>query len=280
MKTTNISSPFLLSLALFIGIASPNSHAQSTGPVSVVLSKASISAGEPVLLQIDITNSASQPLELDLGGNGEDNVLISIVDPTGRPHTKPAPAKMGDAPFSVTFFGWTHLEKGQEYSETLILNKWFEFRDVGRYQINIELKSPVKVGKQALPITIPTLLLDVTPYERERLASVCGDLASRIRKRNSAAEFLAAGIAERALGYVRDPIAVQYWDQVLEYADGTAISGLYKIGNIDAVRVLARALDLRDKEIRSQARGALEALARDTSDPAIRAEAELALKHP
>ena len=261
---------------LFVIWIAPCGQAQAPSPIAFVLEKSVVTVGEPVLLDVNVRNTASQPLEVDFGLGAEDNILISVTDPEGKPHEKPE-AGMREG---LQFFGWMRLASGQDYSATLILNKWFQFNEAGRYQVAIHLTKPAKVGDIVLPSDAPVLTLDVGPYDPQRLASVCSELAAKIRRRETADEYTAAGIAEHALAYVHDPVAVPYWGQVLEYADGMAISSLRKIGSRDAVHVLTRALDLPDKETRAQARFALESIARETFDPAVREQAQLALRRP
>jgi hypothetical protein len=248
--------------------------AQSKNPVELSLEKTTINVGEPVVLRVQVKNTMSAPVEVDLGLNGQDDILISIAGPSGKHSQKPKPGPRE----GMAFFGWKHLETGEEFSEALVLNEWFEFKETGQYQIEIKLKTPGKVGQESLPIDTTSLTLEVRPYDREKLTSVCRDLASRIGKRESADDVLAAGAAERALSYIHDPIVVPYWDQVLEYSALTAIPSLGRVGNSDAVRVLSRALRLPDKVSQLQARSVLQALAEKAPDPSVRIQAENALK--
>jgi hypothetical protein len=249
---------------------------QTPAAIAFSLEKPTVTVGEPVLLRLDAKNSSSSPLVVDFGLNREQNILITIIDPAGKQHEKPEPSvKEG-----LKSFGWMRLGAGEGYSDTLILNEWFEFKSVGRYMINIRLKKAPMLDARVLTTEIPPLVLDVNPYDRQRLSSVCGELAAKIRNTNTNDDYLSSRLAARALGYVHDPVAVPYWDEVLEYADEMAISSLRKIANLDAVRVITRALDLHDKEARSHARFALQSIAHETSDPAVRAQAQLALRHP
>ena len=261
----------------FITLAVAVSHAQSPSPILFGLKKTAITAGEPVLLDVKVRNAASEPLVVDFGLNAEDGISISAVDPAGKSHQKPEPAIRE----GLQSFGWMRLDNGQEYSKTLILNEWFDFSQIGHYEIIIELKKAPILGDKTLSITIPPLMLEVAPYDRAKLELACRELTLQIRKRNIDKEYLAAGIAIRALVYIRDPVVVPYWNQVLEYADGVAVSSLRKIATLEAVHVLARALHSHDSETRSQAHFALQSIEHETSDPMVRAQAKLALKpHP
>ena len=260
-------------LALFV---SGELRAQPSAPLSVTLEKTTISSGEPVLLRVSVKNTSYLPLEIDFGTNAEDDILISVIDPDGKRHDKPPPPP----PLGMTFFGWQHLDSGEEFSQVLVLNKWFDFKKTGEYHIDFQLKKPPTIGSQPVSIQIPTLILNVTAYNPETLASVCHQFTAAIKKQNTPKESLRAATAERALSYINDPVAVPCWSQVLEYADGLAISSLRKIGTLEAVTALTRALRLHNKETRSQARLALRSLAQESSDPAVRAQAARALNNP
>lgn len=268
MKRQGRSALFAVLLLGGQGVA--QAHFEPTNPVSLELIKTSVTSGEPVLLQMQVKNVGGSPLEIDLGTNEEDGVLMSVIDPKGRRHEKPAPPiRQG-----MTFFGWRRLSAGEEYSKIFILNEWFEFKDSGQYLIQVRLlKSPI-AGSQPLQTGPSSMALEVTPYDSEKLANTCRNLVSLIRTRDTADQYIRAATAERALSYVHDPMVVAYWDQVLEYASHSAIASLYKIGNAEAVRVLGHALQLRNAEARREARSALQAIARDTSDPSIRVQVE------
>jgi len=119
----------------------------------------------------------SESLDLDLGANSVGNILTSITDPDGK-HQQKAEKSDPNATLTVTFFGRIHLAPGQKYQETLVLNQWFSFKSLGSYQIDVQLKEPLIIGKQVLSINFPALSLNVTSFDRQRLASRCSELAS------------------------------------------------------------------------------------------------------
>lgn len=262
---------FFLLLIMLIALSD---YAQSPNPVSIALEKQIISSGEPVLIQVLVKNTASVPLELDLGLNGKDNISIVVTRPDGKRMEKPQPAPRN----GVAFFGWQHLERGQDYSEALVLNEWFEFRQIGRYQIQIQLREPATVGTEKIPLGPFALTLDVTPANVEELLGACKNLIARVRRRESAQDNIAA---ESALRYVDDPAMLPLWeeratDKSLAVRE-IAFSNLANIGSMDVVEILSRAIHSQDKDTKSLAHSALEQVVRATSDADVRARAEQAL---
>jgi hypothetical protein len=261
-------------LMLLIAMIAQNEYAQSANPVSIALEKQTLSSGEPVLMQVHVKNTASVPLEIDLGLNGKDNILIVVTQPDGKRIEKPQPVPRN----GLAFFGWQHLESGQEYSETLVLNEWFEFRQVGRYQIEIRLKEPATIGTEKISVGPVVLILDVTPQNIEQLTTACKNLVARVRHFQVAQDSIAA---LAALDYVNEPALFPFWAQQAQSGDldlrKMAFTNLARIGSMDAVEVLSRTIRSQDKDTRMMARSALEYVARVASDEAIKTRAEKAL---
>lgn len=259
---------------LLIVVIAQNDYAQSSNPVSIALEKQTISSGEPVLIQVRINNTASVPLQLDLGLNGKDNVLIAVTQPDGKRIEKPEPGLRN----GMAFFGWQHLERGQEYSEALVLNEWFEFKQIGRYQIKIQLREPATVGTEKIPLDPFILNLDVAPANIEELLGSCKNLVARVRRRQSAQDNIAA---ESALRYVDDPAMLPFWEEKTTDRSVSireiAFSNLANIGTPDVVGILSRAIHSQDTDTKSLARSALEQVVRATSDADVKARAEQAL---
>jgi HEAT repeat protein len=261
---------FLLSCRLLASSGSPISG----DSVSISLEKSVVSQDEPVLATIRIENRTPGRMDLDLGGDGKDNLLIRVTDSDGIQHEGKRDQPRG----SSTFFGNVHLESGERFSETIVLSEWFHFDGVGRYKIEVRIKTPLKTAKHATPIRTSSLALDVTPKDSRQLMLSCENLLSRIQAMGSAQDALAAATA---LGLVRDPVVVPFWKQLLTnpaFGQRAAFS-LAQIGNKDAVEALAGVLHSTDAETHALAQSALRSLASQTSDTLVRAEALNALDH-
>jgi len=234
--------------------------------LSYRLERTSVGRGQPVLLDVSIKNTSSRPVGIDLGGNGNENIVISIINPDGRRIDR-LPT---DRRNRIVFFGGVHLGPQESYRGTLVLNQWFEFGEEGSYVINIGLKSAQAPA---------TLHLEVKARDATQLASFCSELLSRIQANTSAQDSLAA---VQALSYVRDPVAVSAWGELLRRPDlsMTAISNLADIGGYGATKVLISRLGASDEGTRSSIRSALQSIARNTPDEGIRREIGDALSEP
>jgi hypothetical protein len=257
---------------LLLWVAGTAAQATS-GAIWVQLERRAVSLGEPVLMQVRIDNRASVPLDLDLGGDGTENILISIVGPDGKTRHKPPTIRKDD----IIFFGNVHLESGGSYAQTVVLNQWFQFEETGRYEIKIALQSPLRIAGKSIPAGDFVLPLEISPGNPSQLASACSQLVSRIHAEGSAQDSLSAALA---LSFVHDSIVVPYWAQVLERpgsAHDTAISSLANLGNSEAVAVLARNLQRPESNTSSRTRSALKAIATHTTEPSIKKQIDEAL---
>jgi hypothetical protein len=260
-----------------IFMAKLTSFAQSGSPVSFTLDRVIVSVGEPVLVRVHIHNTTSQILELDLGDNAKDNIVVSVIDPTGNRNEKrpPPPTNGGE----MTSFGWKRLGPGKDYAETLVLNEWFDFKNPGKYQVEIRLKEPATLDKQSLPTPTFSLNLEVTVYDLVRLESACKNLAAEVVHPLPGQNSLGA---TQALELVHDPNLVPFWSQLLKSTHNQSLQeisvrNLAYVRNQQSVEGLAEALRSHDKDTRSLARSALERIAAEASDPIVRSMAHDAL---
>jgi len=224
-------------------------------------------------MQVRVDNRASVPLDLDLGGDGTENILISIVGPDGKTRQKPPTMRKE----GIVFFGNVHLESGSSYAQTVVLNQWFQFEETGRYEIKVTLQSSLRIAGKSIPAGDFVLALEISPGNPSQLASASSQLVSRIHAEGSAQDSLSAALA---LSFVHDSVVVPYWAQVLEqpgFAHETAINSLANVGNSDAVAVLVRSLQGPDGNTKSWARSALKAIATHTTEPSIKKQIDEAL---
>lgn len=265
--TSRVSARLLIaSASCWLVLSAVLAAAKDSGyRVSYRLENASLGLGLPVMADVNIENTSSQPVDMDLGGDANENIRISVIRPEGQRIDR-SPA---DRRNRVTFFGGIHLDPGQTYSETLVLNRWFDFGETGDYVINIGLKS------EQAPATL--LHLEVRARDAAETAALCSGLVSRIQANASAQDSIAA---IQALRYVRDPVAVSSWEILLHRRDliMTAISGLTAIGDLDAAKVLISRLDASDESTRLSIRSALQTIATNTSDEGIKREITNALR--
>jgi len=250
----------LIPVQVLLGIlyTPPAAHAEyPAGLVSFRFEKGSLGKGEPVMADVTLRDTLSKPIDIDLGGDGYGNIAISIVNPEGQRIDR-GPI---DGRNRLVFSGRVHLEPGETYRETLVLNEWFEFGEIGHYTVTFGLNS-----ESAPPVALP---LEVKPRDEAELKELCSELVSRVMDTRLALDSLAAS---KALSFVQDPIAIPSWVQLLKrpgYVD-SAIAGLARIGSADAARALISNLGLPDEHTRSSIRSTLEAMADQTTDEDLR----------
>jgi hypothetical protein len=181
----------------------------------------------------------------------------------------------------LTFFGAIHLEPREKRAETLVLNEWFQFREVGHYQLTVQLKEPPISGGRHIPVPAFSLNLEVTPYDREQLESACRAIAAEVAQPLPGQNSLGA---VQALKLVQDPNLIPLWSELLRNSNNEdlreiAVAKLVFPGTQESIEGLARALRSRSQKARSLAQSALELLAKQASDPSIQSMARNALDH-
>lgn len=133
------------------------------------------------------------------------------------------------------------------------------FNQVGTYQIEVAI-SPLSTLKEPFQYRIDgneaTLILSVTPPDKNALRSVCADLLSRAQDLQSASSALTAA---RALSSVEDPIAVPYLAKVAQRGPFASlmIKTLARIKTDAAIGALVEASRSNNAEISSLAEAAL-----------------------
>ena len=265
-----------IGLAVLVAAAS-SLHGQSQSGVesaiSFSLERTSLTLHEPVLVDIEIANRISQPIDVDLGRNSKENIVVTVTTPEGK-HLRyvPPPRREG-----IWFPGKVHLEPGENYSQTMVLNEWFKFEELGRYQVHIRLASAVHSRDAVLPTTSVSIPLEITNRSPERLEATCQDLVRRIEIARSYKESSEAALA---LSYVADSMAIPYLEQALRnhmVAD-IAVAGLKRINSSESIQALIRALRIPDQDTALLARSALQLLENETSDPTAHSLIEEALQ--
>jgi hypothetical protein len=256
------------------GFVSSSASQATESRVSIELEKPVLCQEEPVLATIRIENESPENLDLDLGGDGRDNLKIWITGPDGTRREGKRVTAGGEA----TFFGSVHLVPGGRYSETIVLSEWFTFDQIGRYEIDVLVRDSRKTGGRARPIGGSPVVLEVSAKDTRQLLLSSESLLARIQVAGSSQDALAAAAALRL---VSDPMVVPLWGRLLANPAfrRTAALRLTQIGNKAAVEALASTLSSDDAEARSLAEVALQLIANQTSNPSVRADAQKALSH-
>jgi hypothetical protein len=159
---------------------------------------------------------------------------------------------------------------GGDYKQALILNQWFQLDSIGEYFLKAQMEASIdENGSGRVKPDLEQIPFKIRERAPDRLIKICSDLADQVKTAPTA---LAAQEPALVLSYVEDPIAVPYLSRVLEshqLVENIAVSGLERIGNEDAVKVLTSALTSEYGDIPNLARGALKRILTKTSDPAL-----------
>jgi hypothetical protein len=245
-------------------------QASAPGMVTIEISPqpSRLTLHEPVVLTLEITNNRRDPIHIDLGRDRKENFKISITPPTGDTVQLPQLVKRG---FSRV--GDVEIGAGNKYSQSLVLNEWYNFNNPGLYEIKVELATPalangVIVGGQEAFNT----RIEIEPRNQEALVTRCEDLVAGIEASTSYERS-----AERALAlsYINDPVAVPYLERALranKLVEPIAIKGLESISTPEAVRALSSALKMNVNHASALARSALSRMESETGDPEVKQE--------
>lgn len=251
------------------------SGSRSTGcPYSLTAAKTNFSRHEPILLTLAIANYSYEPMPVSLGYDREGAFLFTLKRANGsvielpRKRMREGLSRLGN--FSV--------EPRQTYTQQLILNEWYDFRDPGVYEITASL---VKGRHQEEKVCLTSRFkIEIVPFDTAQVQQTCSELVETIRKNTH--NFGNASDAVKALQAVKHPVVVPFLEEALKANHGVSgyvISGLEEIGNEEAVKVLTPLLEDPDPENSDfiQAKQALFAIEKKTTDHATLDLVKLAL---
>jgi hypothetical protein len=263
-------------LLMVLGVAATAVISAAQVKVEVSIQPSRITLHEPVELTFDVTNNAQNSVQIDLGRDRKENFKITLTTPTGGKIQLPQLRKSG-----LTRFPEVTIEAGENYHQTLVLNEWYDFKQVGYYKIEVELAKPalsngaVVAGQQPFDLT-----LNVDPRDEIALANRCESLAADILEFPS---YEVAAERALALSYVNDPVAVPYLKRILlanKLVEPIAIQGLERIATPDAVQALGSALTITMDPTSALARAALSKIEYETADPEVKEQIRRIMANP
>lgn len=233
-----------------------------------------VSAHEPIILSFWISNNSTEVVKADLGLNRKQAFLLSGTRPDGKPlNARPA---LGAG---LDFEGRIAIEPGKRFTQKLVLNEWFDFAQLGSYELRVSLSNPIRTeGGQALIATDEFVArVEVGPSNAQELSLACEKLA---REAAETDDYDSAVQAATALSVIDDPSVVPYLARLLDASapiQTVVISALERFANFEAVNALTTALESRSKATASLARVALERIAITSPDPQLRTRARESL---
>jgi hypothetical protein len=240
---------------LLLGTQSSQAQSASVSVATTVsLEKSSVTQHEPVLLELTFENPSEQEVVISLGDDDE-KIELKVTDPEGRVFRRPRPVvRQGFGP-SDAFY----VAAGKSSVGYVALTEWFDFGELGIYQIEANLSSSPS-SKEGFSYSIQgnygTLRLRVLPRDETSLEAACADLLNRTQDLHSSSGALTAA---KGLSRVNDPIAVPFLVAAMKATEfkGLMIDALARLktrGAVDALLVASRS---GDAETRDLARSAL-----------------------
>ena len=160
-----------------------------------------------------------------------------------------------------------------------MLNEWFDFPTLGRYEIVAELDK-LPGTKAEITIAGDTEFhahVEITPRDAKQLEKLCADLLPHIADVTNYEE---ASDAAYTLSHIKDPVAVPYLEKALSTnrIDSIVVPGLARIGGEEATNVLISALKTQHRQtVRELIRPALMRISFESSDPALKEKIKRAL---
>jgi hypothetical protein len=163
--------------------------------------KPSFTQGQPVVMQLGLGNRTFAPAVFDLGYDREGAFLFKLKLPDGSSIELP----QKQIREGIALVGKLTVPPQENYSQQIILDDWYKFKDVGTYSISLTI--PHNCGPMELPIKI-------TPFDADALNSVCSQLLEKIRQNKH--DYAKAADAANVLARVHDPLVVPFLKQALE----------------------------------------------------------------
>lgn len=225
---------------------------------------------EPVIAELIFSNVAGSAVDINTGQSSERGYDIAITRPNGEP-VKAGLPYWATFPDTISGYQVTHIQPGQSFKRPVLLNQWFPFDEVGRHHVAINV--PGVEGTADFWVS-------VSARNEARLRGVCDSLIKDATSLESPHRFEAA----LALSFISDDVAIPYLTaQVAPNATplyGSALEGLARIGDAQAVSALASLLHHSDEVIRRQARGYLGIMLIKSGNDQLRRAITSALNAP
>lgn len=262
----------LSSLSPLLGsrASSPGSQTPAYDGVTLKISAqpSRLTLHEPVVLILEIANDNHDPIHIDLGSDRKENLLIAITPPSGGKVQLPQFRSSG-----ISRVGDVEIGAGDTYVQSIVLNEWYAFKDIGPYDIEVRFAKPVLASYEVAGGrgTFHTKV-EIEPRNEQVLARRCEDLLASIENSTSYERWSESALA---LSYVKDPVPIPYLEKILvanKMIEPFAILGLERIATLEAVRALSSALEMTTNDVSTLARSALLRMESETTDPEVKEE--------
>jgi hypothetical protein len=237
MRSRRFLIAAIVVLILFYSGSSSAQVQEATLGVRVTPERVTVCLHEPVSVVLALKNDMEQPLSLDLGDDRISNIEVDVFSPDGRHILHHIPTHQG-----LARIGRITIAAGQSYSQTLVLNNWTDFREVGIYRLQIRFLSRV-LAADGRSTNIGPLASSVMVEDRDeqRLTKLCAQLLDSLLKAKSYDD---AHTQAMLLRYIGDPTVVPFLERAIEETaypvQSLLVVGLESVDTPEAVRSLLR----------------------------------------
>lgn len=262
---------------LMMSLCGPSLFSQTVkARVTYSLMYSRIDTTEPVVLKLAIANLTDEDLDLNLGSR--DQIYFIATGPSGRMEVHEPPPNSFD---QVSRFGEVSISSKETYTQEIVLSHWASFDAPGDYAIELQLRGPLGLKTfSSLLVQAEFVRLTVEPDAVQLVQRHCVEEWDQLRGAQNGGEAMHAALF---LANVRSPLAVPFMNTALDTEHATAIGGMFitgleRIGNLNAVRALARVMDGKNEQNAQFAHDALARIALENKvQPEAAKEARLAL---
>jgi len=216
--------------------------------VSLRLQSEVFSQHGPVDAVLSIQNNSQGPVKLELGLDFKGALLVTFHLPDGTLAKRQYPQEAD----GFGAIGRLALAPGQTFDDTLVLNDWQGFDELGSYEVAVELppvQEPAWLRSKGL---ITSGRFRVVPRDPAQLEAACRRLQAAALGREPRSVMAAA----HALSFATDEACLPSLVAVLRASflgrDG-AIRGLARLGPAGAVAAVVSAWDDLDQHFRESA---------------------------
>jgi len=202
------------------GVPTPEPETLPDGvSIAYALPKA-VSLHAPVPLSITVTNGTANPVHMALGTDGFGRSMVTVTLPNAaRVDVDPMIPPEGVTEYA-TWPGDFDLAAGERRSREIVLNQWVDFSALGTYRVDMRFNGAVQ-GANYSPVAVDRtpvqLTVQVLPRNAQALDDLAADLVDEILSSDAERGFYAM----KKLRYLDDPVAVRYWNRLLDSVWGS-----------------------------------------------------------
>jgi len=242
---------------LYLGTAWSGGDGVPTMPGDIALrltlftQNGAITAGEPLIAKIELTNKSEKEVELSLGNNRHPTTYMEVRSQNGQiVACTPRPDPHADE----VAFGCT-LKPGDSHTKFWVISALYQFKEPGVYTVRVQQLKP----SEGLPVLAEdTAMVRVTPFDAAKLEARCEEVFQPLRTGTSHRTDLPMAVRTKALYSVRYEAALPYLEWIAVEWDGQyACLAMRRIATERAISILS-SLAAREDGSGKAARNALK----------------------